>query len=143
MKKEPLENQLSKYKEETVWPNVNEIRYKAIIDYKDIKEGMRIIDTFIFGPNESDIIDLPCIITSVEYGDFKEGEFTFHCRYTYQALNKNGEVLSEASTCFALDNEIEAGDVGIIAYFESKEEAQSFGVDPSNLNQASLCFQNL
>lgn len=69
MKKEPLENQLSRYKEEAVWPNVNEIRHKAIIDYKDIKEGMRIIDTFIFRPNESDIIDLPCIIKSVEYGD--------------------------------------------------------------------------
>lgn len=134
MNNESLENQLSRYKDEAVWPNVNKIRYKAIIDYKDIKEGMRIIDTFIFGPNESDIIDLPCIITSVEYGDFKEGKFTFRCRYTYQALNKNGEVLSETSTCFALDNEIEAGDVGIIAYFESKEEARSFGVDPTNLS---------
>ncbi|MBR6866575.1 MAG: hypothetical protein IKM80_05015 [Bacilli bacterium] len=122
------------------WPGVRkeDIKFKAWIDYRDIKPGMRIIDAFMLDSGDDDYIDLPGVVTNVEYGDFSDAEFIFHCRYICQLLKYDGTVLEEQTTTTGRDEDIENGDVGVFAYFKSEEEVASFGLKPSNLEPADL-----
>lgn len=113
------------------------LKFQAWVHYLKLKAGMRIIEPIYYGPGDWDYWELPCIVTSVEFGEFSSGEFVFRCNFSYRVETTDGELI-EQSSLMVRDVEIAAGDDGFLAYFESEEEAASFGVQPCNLEPAKV-----